>query len=181
MTYLEKDKKTTGLSMKRSDKILLSVVFILALIGFAGILWLQSALSDDDAIAIVSYDNTPIMEIYLSDGDYTIIDPSRIVRADALGVVNDSSSPYQGCFEETNTYCVMGENGPVVIQYDNNRVSVIYETSPYNLCRNHGPTNSPARPITCLPNLVTIRIESQEDTDDAYIERRYPWIPHKQH
>ena len=181
MTYSEKNKMKNKFTIKKTDVILLSTVAIIALIGFFGILWLQATLSDDDGVAAVYHENTLIMEIYLSDGSYMIFNPERIVRADALGVADDPSSPYRDCFEVDNIYCVMGENGPVVIAYSNNRVTVIYETSPYNYCRNHGPTNSPARPITCLPNLISIRIETQDAPDDAYIERRESWIRYKVH
>ena len=181
MTNINKTKKINKFSMKKSDIILLGSVFVIALAGFLGILWLQNALSDEDGVAAVYHENTLIMEIYLSDGSYMIFNPERIVRADALGVADDPSSPYRDCFEVDNIYCVMGENGPVVIEYSSNRVTVIYETSPYNYCRNHGPTNSPARPITCLPNLISIRIETQDAPDDAYIERRDPWIRYKVH
>ncbi len=161
--------------MKKNDKWLIVIVLIVGVIGYAIVQILQSTLTDENATAIVTYENQEILHISLTDGSYTIIDDTYIYRPDET----EDHPYYAQCFNEDNITCVVGENGPVVIEYTNHMVDVIYETSPNNTCRLHGPTNSPVQPITCLPNRISIRIISSDAEDDAYIKRRDPWILYK--
>ncbi len=163
--------------MKKNDKILIMVVFLLAVIGYITISLLQTLWVDENAIAVVSRDNEPVLNIYLIDGSYEIMNDTYIYTPDA----NETDDMLLSCETDPFRYCVEGALGAIVIEYSNNQVTVIEETSPRNLCRTHGPTNSPARPITCLPNRVSIRIEASDDEIDGYIRKEdEPWIRFKQ-
>ena len=151
--------------MKRNDIILIIAVFIIALSGFITVYIIQGRTALEGGIAVVSKDNQEVMHIFLSDGSYEIIDETYIFRPQ-----EDEVNPlFQQCFNEPNIYCVLGALGVVVIEYQNNQVRVIEETSPHNICQLQGFTNSPARPVTCLPNYVVIRVIALEEDDiDVY-------------
>ena len=57
-------------------------------------------------------------------------------------------------------YKVEGYNGEVLIEVKNNKIRVIKETSPYNLCSKQGFVDSV--PIICLPNKIIIKIEKTD-------------------
>ena len=144
--------------MKRNDIKLIVVLSIVALISVAAVQILQNRQSLDDGIAVVTYDNQEILRINLEDGSSDVIRSEHVISAD----------------EEAGIYVVEGELGDVVIHYDgtDHTVYVEDETSPQNICQKQGKTNSPLKPLTCLPNEVVIRIETplpDPDDDDAII------------
>jgi len=110
-----------------------------------------------DGTAIVRYQGQEILHISLEDGSAVVLNDDYVLDID-----------------ETNfTYTVQGNLGEVVIHYNDHKVSVIDETSPQNICQNQGETNTPLRPLTCLPNDVVITIDSQvfdPEDDDAIIQ-----------
>ena len=103
----------------------------------------------EDGTAIVLYKDNPILEIFLVDGTYNVIDDDSVVSVD----------------EENFLYIVTGVNGDVVIEYKNNKVRVIDEISPQHICQVQGWSSSPLTPITCLPNNVVIIIEADKGDD----------------
>jgi hypothetical protein len=104
-----------------------------------------------DGKAIVYYHDNPILEIYLEDGSYLIIDEDNVISID----------------EENFIYTVSGSDGNVVvIEYKDYRVRVIDEVSPLHICQVQGWSSSPLRPITCLPNNLVIIIEDKLGDDE---------------
>ena len=150
--------------MKRNDKILIFIIFVIALVGFLSVFIIQTTLSSENATAIVTRENNEVIHISLKDGSFTILDENYIFRP----AENETNTTYARCFNEPNIFCVWGELGVVVIEYDSHRVRVIEETSPQNICQLQGFTNSPAKPVTCLPNYVLIRVVRDDDDIDVY-------------
>ncbi|MFP4286313.1 MAG: NusG domain II-containing protein [Candidatus Izemoplasmataceae bacterium] len=150
--------------MKRNDKILIVILLLVAVSGFVAMIVLQR---ETGSQAVVTYHgnsntDTDILAINLSDGSYDVIEPSLIYEATG----NEDNSNISRCFIDEHIYCVQGELGVVVIEYINGKVRVIEETSPQNICQLQGETDSPAKPITCLPNYISITIKSEEDSLD---------------
>lgn len=56
-----------------------------------------------------------------------------------------------------------GRMGPVTVEVRDNKVAVIEETSPQNLCSLQGFVSSVLTPIICLPNEMIIQITGVED------------------
>ena len=102
-----------------------------------------------DGIATVYYNDEKVVEISLDDGSYSIFKADYIVSID----------------EDEGLFTIVGDNGDVVIKYRDNKVGVIDEISPKNICQKQGFSNSPLSPITCLPNRVIIII-SEPASDD---------------
>ena len=137
--------------MKKTDVILIIVITIVSLLvyGFLRILLVESTTKDGKAI--VYYHDNPILEIYLEDGSYLIIDEDNVISID----------------EENFIYTVSGSDGNVVvIEYKDYRVRVIDEVSPRHICQIQGWSSSPLRPITCLPNNLVIIIEDKLGDDE---------------
>lgn len=127
--------------MKKSDIILLSVIALIAIVGMIVVNIIQSDSEVEQGVAFVIYDNNPILEIDLTDGSYEILRESDVISI------------------EENIFIVEGANGPVTIEYGDDGVRVIDETSPENICQIQGWSKSPLKPLTCLPNNLVIIIK----------------------
>jgi len=53
----------------------------------------------------------------------------------------------------------------LVIEYKDFKVRVAEEVSPQNICSEQMWTNSPLKPITCLPNSLVIIIETSKPSN----------------
>ena len=129
--------------MKKSDIILIVVILLVA--GVSYLIFNQMNKNSEliDGTAVVYYNRERVLEIYLEDGTYKVIDESRIIN------INESTSVFH----------VLGSNPyGVYIEYKDNQVSVIDEESPKNICQYQGPTNSPLKQLKCLPNNVVFFI-----------------------
>ncbi len=131
--------------MKKSDIILITTITFVSLLAYLFIQQFLGSTSLDNGTAIVLYEDKAILEIYLTDGSYKIIDANNVVSID----------------EANFLYTVNGVNGDVVIEYKNNEVRVIEEISPKHICQIQGWSSSPLTPLTCLPNKVVIIIEGE--------------------
>lgn len=150
--------------MKRNDILLIVFVLIIAIGGFIAILVLQQETGSQAVVTYHGDDNgdVDILAINLNDGSYDIIESSLIYEATG----DESSEAIRRCFVDEFIYCVQGELGVVVIEYINGKVRVIEETSPQNICQLQGETDSPAKPITCLPNYISITIKTEDESLD---------------
>ena len=141
--------------MKISDGIL---VLFLGIISIFSVFWvqdLQARSAELDGVAIVIYQNQPILEVSLGSEDYRIIRPQHVLQV----------SKDEGLFTVTGTL------GPIVLLRENQTIRVISQTSPENICEIQGATNSPLKPLTCLPNELIVRIERapEDDEEDAIL------------
>jgi hypothetical protein len=136
--------------MKKYDLILLGIIIVVSIISYGVLKVVLNQSSTNDGTATVMYLDNPILEIFLEDGSYNIIDDKYVNSID----------------EDRFIYTVTGTNGDVVIQYKDFRVRVIDEISPQNICQAQGWSSSPLRPITCLPNNLVIIIEADQGDDE---------------
>lgn len=67
-------------------------------------------------------------------------------------------------------YQVKGYNGLVDIVIKDGKIKVESENSPLHLCSNQGYISSTYETIVCLPNKITIKIESDENSLDAIVK-----------
>lgn len=134
--------------MKRNDLILILVIAVLSGIAYFVMSSIVNNNAITDGIAEVIFEDEKILEIYLEDGTYKIIDQQMGIEVD----------------EVNNTFTIPDTNGEhdLVIEYGNHQVRVIEEVSPQHICQEQGWSNSPLRPITCLPNKLVIVIKTNE-------------------
>ncbi len=129
--------------MRKNDLIFIVVLLVLSGVLLLGVRVLQSASETEDGTANVFYRGELVLQIELADGSSTVHNDAYVHEAD----------------DEEGLFVVEGELGPVTIAYADHTVEVADETSPRNICQHQGRTNSPYKPLTCLPNDVVIRIE----------------------
>lgn len=138
--------------MKKNDLILIAIIVFVGTISALFFAILENRNKELDGIASVYYNNEKILEIYLADGSYTVLDDSRILSID----------------EEKMEYHVEGSNPyGVVIKYQDNSVGVIDEDSPKHICQYQGFSNSSLSPITCLPNNIVIVVSKNDSELDT--------------
>ena len=140
--------------MKLADIILILFLALLSVSSLFGVQALQERSAETDGFARVMYQNELILEIALGSSDYTIHNPTHVLEING----------------DQDTFQVTGTLGPVTIQRANQMVRVIEQTSPENICELQGATNSPLKPLTCLPNELVVRIErAPSETDEDAI------------
>lgn len=71
---------------------------------------------------------------------------------------------------EDKEYQVDGHNGKVNIVVKDGKIKVDSENSPLHLCSNQGYISSTYETIVCLPNKITIKIESKNNELDTIIK-----------
>lgn len=135
--------------MKKADIILILTIGVLAFVGWFVVRTIENNSVPENGVAYVLYNNQPILEIELSDGSFTVLQNQYVY---------DTSTEH--------IYVVEGTNGPVTIEYNDGAVRVIDETSPQNICQQQGWSNTPVKPITCLPNNIVIIIKDLGKPDE---------------
>lgn len=63
------------------------------------------------------------------------------------------------------TYVVDGFNGDVTVEVSENRIRVVEEVSPLNLCSKQGYIKYDYETIVCLPNKIVIKIGDDSEYD----------------
>ena len=137
--------------MRKTDLILVSVISFIAIVSYIILQIVVNNSSLEGGIAVVIFEDNEVLEINLEDGSYTILDYS-------IGISVD---------EENFLYTIPNTNGTndLIIEYHDFRVRVIEETSPQNICQDQSWSNSPLKPISCLPNNLVILIRLPIDPD----------------
>ena len=137
--------------MKKTDLILIGVISFIAIVSYFTLQIVVNNSSLEGGVAVVIFEDSEVLEINLEDGSYTILDLS-------LGIIVD---------EENFLYTIPDTNGTndLIIEYHDNRVRVIEETSPQNICQEQSWSNSPLKPISCLPNNLVILIRLPQDNE----------------
>ena len=128
--------------------ILIVVIATVSLIAYFTMNSIVNSQAVSDGIAEVIFEDKKILEIYLENGEYRIIDQQMGIDVD----------------EENMLFTIPDTNGEhdLVIEYGNNKVRVVEEVSPQHICREQGWSNSPLKPITCLPNKLVIVVKTNE-------------------
>ncbi|GEM_PF-553845 len=161
--------------MKRNDIVLIAILLVVALSALFAVRVLQDGTRFDDGTAVVYHKGRLVLSIALVDGSEELHDDDVFVATDIENVNELLAIHFDGreiSAEEAGEgrfYIVPGNNGPVTIRYRDHMVEVIDETSPRNICQHQGQTNSPFKPLTCLPNDVVIRILRPGEESDGSI------------
>ncbi len=161
--------------MKRNDIVLIAILLVFALAALFAVRSLQERTRFDDGTAVVYHQGRLVLTIDLVDGSEEILGEDVFVATDIDDVNEILADHFDGReissakAGEGRFYIVPGNNGPVTIRYRDHMVEVIDETSPRNICQHQGRTNSPFKPLTCLPNDVVIRILRPGEESDGSI------------
>lgn len=150
------------------DGLLIGIVVLIV-----GIIYVVSLISQETGeIAFVKYNNKTLFSVSLSDGEFNAETPVFDVefmpeikegKLYINGVVDERLQKGMGVIVYKSNYVILGNLDYVLIEYKNNKIRVVEETSPYNICSNQGASNN--APIVCLPNLVTISFGKTDEVD----------------
>ena len=150
--------------MKKNDLILIVTVLLIGLSSLLTVQIIQAHNTLTDGIAVVIYNDEEILHIYLEDGRYDILNDAHVFEDEFKIETTPKIYVVRGDYDSSL--------GRVIIGYQDHKVRVLDEHSPQNICQKQGETNSPMRPLTCLPNNVIIVIRSPHfdpDEDDSQI------------
>lgn len=140
--------------MKKSDYILIIALATVSILAYSLMRIFLNSTNAEDGTAIVYYRDSAILEIYLLDGTYEILNQNYDIS-------------YAEGENDNYYYTVPGsDDNVVVIEYKNHQVRVTEEVSPKHICRIQGWSSSPLSPITCLPNYLVIVIEADKGDDE---------------
>lgn len=64
----------------------------------------------------------------------------------------------------------------IKLEIENQKISVVYQESPRDLCQLQPPTNSHLRPIVCLPNELVIDIYTNMSSDEFIPDSVLEWL-----
>lgn len=142
-----------------------ALVIGLLLIVFGGILIITLATRKAGEQAYVKYKNELLFTIDLETGNFKKTESQTVFTVNKLPIIQGDeliidTEPFtelslgKGIVVYQNNYFILGNLGYIWIEYDNHKVRVKAETSPYNICSRVG--FSDVQPIICLPNFVTI-------------------------
>lgn len=145
----------------KSDFLVIGILLIL----FGAILVITLATRKAGEQAYVKFKNEILFTINLENGAYTKAEGQTLyevsslpdIEADELlidGIPFTELELGKGIVKYENHYFILGNLGFIWIEYNNHKVRVKEETSPYNICSRIG--FSDVQPIICLPNFVTI-------------------------
>lgn len=150
------------------DGLLIGIVVLVV-----GIIYIVSLLNQKTGeIAFVKYNNKTLFSVSLSNGEFTAsttvyeVEFMPEIKEGKLyinGVIDERLEKGTGVIVYESKYVILGNLDYILIEYKNNKVRVMEETSPYNICSNQGASNN--APIICLPNLVTISFGKTDEVD----------------
>ncbi len=66
---------------------------------------------------------------------------------------------------EKKDYQVMGKNGTVIIEVNQDKIRVKQENSPLHICSKQGYISKNTESIVCLPNQIVIQIQTKNAID----------------
>ncbi|MFA5407485.1 MAG: NusG domain II-containing protein [Bacilli bacterium] len=110
--------------------------------------------------------------IIIGCGIFFMIEPLMSLKDDATANVyyeNKLVLSIDLTSDGVREYTVLGYNGDVIIEKNNNQIRVKEENSPLHLCSKQGWISSSLETIVCLPNKIIIKIEASSNEVDAVV------------
>ena len=140
--------------------------------SLVGLKVIENVNKTDNIYAKVVYRNNLILMIDLKNIEYTVYDTDykdQIITDRAKEgifyvpglVTTDMSALYEADnFAKSNN--IIG----IKLEVKDQKISVLYQESPRDLCQLQPPTNSHLQPIVCLPNELVIDIYTDMNNDE---------------
>lgn len=166
--------------IKKIDIVVISVVFLVGLLSLIAFTIFENTRSTGNLFAKITYRNELILMIDLENNNYTVFDTEYkdqvVTDMASVGifyvpglVTNDMTDLY-----ETDEFARDNQIVGIKLLVENQKISVVYQESPKDLCQYQPPTNSHLRPIVCLPNELVIdvftNLEDNEFIPDSVLE-----------
>jgi len=147
------------------------------LVGFKKI---EQVNSTGNLYAKITYQDELILMIDLESLDYIIYDTvykddiNATLSSQGIFYVPGTTSTDMQDLYITDEFARDNEIKGIKILVENEKISVVYQESPKDICQLQKPTNSSLEPLVCLPNELFIQVftnmASEEFILDAVVE-----------
>jgi hypothetical protein len=158
--------------LKKNDLILIGIVFILGLASLFFFRWYENSRATGNHFANVYYRDQMVLRIDLETNAYIIPesdyeDDIDVGRADeGIFYVPGSVSTDMELLYENDTYAAEQGIEGIKLEVEDEKIAVVYQESPKDLCQLQPPTDSELRPLVCLPNELYVEIVTHETGDE---------------
>lgn len=157
--------------IKKWDIIIVASILLLGIALLIGFKLYEDASSSGNVYAKISYDNELILMIDLETLEYHIYDTvykdQVIVDRYNEGIfyVPGKVTSEMDALYDVDDFARQNEIVGIKLLVENQKISVVYQESPRDLCQFQAPTDSHLRPIVCLPNALVIDVYTDLSSD----------------
>ncbi len=157
--------------IKKWDIIIVAAIFLLGIGLLIGFRLYEEAASSGNVYAKISYDNELILMIDLETLEYHIYDTDykdQIVvdrYNEGIFYVPGKVTTDMDVLYEIDDYARENQIVGIKLLVEDQKISVVYQESPRDLCQFQAPTDSHLRPIVCLPNALVIDVYTDLTSD----------------
>ena len=166
--------------IKKIDIVIVGIVFLLGVLSLVIFTLIENARSTGNVFAKVTYRNELILMIDLETKNYTVFDTEykdqviTDLAVDGIFYVPGLITTDMSLLYETDEFARDNQIVGIKLLVENQKISVVYQESPTDLCQYQPPTDSHLRPIVCLPNELVIdvftNLEESEFQPDSVLE-----------
>lgn len=148
--------------MKKKDYIIISSLFVVALIAFV---WITFFNQSSGSIANVYVDDFVVASIDFSDDTYSL----NKQNDDYPEIVVDTTTKLE--FKVQGKYQIGEDFDVVLIEVDfvNNQIRIKSDNTPKQIGVNRGWYNGQGLPVISLPNQIIILFETEVDNVDGVV------------
>jgi len=158
--------------MKRNDFLLIGILIVISVASLLFFRLQESTNASGNLYAKIFYQNELILMIDMKTNDYIIYDTQYQGQIDASrheegiyyvpgSVTSDMTELYA-----VDDYALAQQIVGIKLLVQDEKISVVYQESPRDLCQLQAPTNSSLRPIVCLPNELVINVFTDLSASD---------------
>lgn len=150
--------------MKKNDIIFVALLFFIGLSLLIGFKVYEASQATGNLYAKVIYKDQTILMIDLESNEFKIYDTIYKTQIDTglseegIFYVPGSETVLMEELYLTDTYARDRQIVGIKILVQNQKIQVVYQESPKDICELQRPTNSSLEPIVCLPNELVIQV-----------------------
>ncbi len=151
---------------------MISVILLIGLLSLIGFNILENQNSTGNAYAKITYENELILMVDLETLEYIVYDTpykDNIYTdraSEGIFYVPGKVTSDMEVLYLTDDYARLNGIVGIKLLVEDQKISVVYQESPKDLCELQSPTNSHLRPIVCLPNELVIDVFTDMNQDE---------------
>ena len=151
---------------------MISVILLIGLLSLIGFNILENQNSTGNAYAKITYANELILMVDLETLEYIVYDTpykDNIYTdraSEGIFYVPGKVTSDMEVLYLTDDYARLNGIVGIKLLVEDQKITVVYQESPKDLCELQSPTNSHLRPIVCLPNELVIDVFTDMNQDE---------------
>ncbi|MBN2877938.1 MAG: NusG domain II-containing protein [Bacilli bacterium] len=157
--------------MKKLDIIIILSVLFLGILSLLGFKIYENQNSTGNLYAKVTYENVLILMIDLETNEYIVYDTEYKDRIDTgrasegIYYVPGKVTTDMDALYEEDAYAQTNDIVGIKLLVENQKISVVYQESPKDICQLQDPTDTHLRPLVCLPNELVVDVFTNLNSD----------------